>query len=225
MTWDEESVLQAADTVGYGGALWILYLAEESDVGIGKTSNFHSEKGSVRSYAKSEDLDDPGISVVKDGFQNLCRKPVTDASGRTDVINNDDKNADLLRLSRLGMTLMKTVNSDDRVRTALKESIGIETGGLPDPWWPGDGPRENYSVYLYTHADHSVREEEEVDINAYARFECACCGEDVINEFQLTLENGEIINEWGRKVTTQCEGCDTEFEHSVANPHQKPTPL
>lgn len=224
MTWDEDSVLQAASTVGFGGSIWILHLAENSHVGKGPTSDYHTERNQVRSYVQSEGLDDPGIPTIKRGFKNISRKRVVDVEGRSGVINNEKK-PNLVCLTRLGITLMTTLNTNDQISNAFKENIGLEEEGLPDPWWPGDGPRENFTVYLYTHADHSVRNETEIEIDAYARFECTCCGDEVENEFELTLEDGIIVNEWGRMVTAECDTCENTFEHSVADPHREPNPL
>lgn len=224
MAWDEESVLKAADTVEFEGSLWILHLAGNTEVGIGKTSDYHTQEGSVRSYAKDQGLEDPGVQKVRIGYQNLCRKSVTDAMGNSGSILRQDK-PDIVRLTSLGKDLMRTINSDRRIENSVKQSIGVETDAPPEPWWPGNGPQDSFEVFLHTYADRSVLDESHATIEAQAEFECTCCGETVESNFELTLEDGIMVEAWGRKIQTQCENCMVEFQYSAANPHEKPDPV
>lgn len=223
MTWDEDSVLEAADTVGYGGVLWILHLAGNTDVGIGKTSDYHTEESSVRSHAKTLGLDEPDIPTIKRGYKNITRKVVVDSDGSSDSINNAHKNH-LVSLTSLGKNLMKAVDNDDRIKNSLRASIGVEVDEPPEPWWPGEGPRDSFAVYLHTYEDRSVLEEDECEIEACASFECDRCNEEIESEFELTLQNGNIVQGWGRVIEVKCENCGQAWEHSAADPHQKPTP-
>lgn len=91
MKWTEPAVLQAANTVGFGGTLWILYLAGNTDVGVGKTSDYHTQRSSVRSYAKEQGLDDPGVPTVRNGYDNISQKTVVDAEGNRGAINDRHK--------------------------------------------------------------------------------------------------------------------------------------
>lgn len=221
MKWTEEAVLQAADTVGFGGTLWILYLAGNTDVGVGKTSDYHTQKSSVRSYAKGQGLSDPGVPPVQEGYENISRKPVVDAEGNKDTINDQHKPT-IVSLTSLGKGLMKTVDNDGRIRASVKESTGIEIDEPQDPWWPGQGPYESASVFLHTYADRSAMDEEECEITAKARFDCQCCGEEIENEFQLTLNEGNIVEGWGRFIEMDCESCETTWKYSAANPYYDP---
>lgn len=221
MSWNEDAVLGAADTVGFGGVLWILYLAGNTDVGVGKTSDYHTQRNSVRTYAQNQGLDDPGHPTVKSGFQNISRKTVVDADGNRGPINNEKK-THLISLTSLGKGLMKTVHNNDQIRTSVKKSIDIDVDEPQDPWWPGQGPRESNEVFLHTFADRSVLQETTAEIEAHAVFDCPCCGEVLENDFRLQLQNGEITEGWGRFPEVECPNCNTEYRHSAANPHQSP---
>ncbi len=225
VSWDETSVLRAGETLGYGGTLWILHLAVNSKVGIGRTSDYNSEEGSVRSYAKQQlGLSDPGIPAVKEGYQAISRKEVTDSAENRDVINNKDKTAKIIRLTTLGKNLMKVVDSNDDIRVALADSIGAEVDRPTKPWWPGEGPQDSFPVQIRTFADKSVREASEVYILAEGSFECDRCEKSVEEEYWVELKNGNIaVPEWSRFVSTQCS-CGLEYEFSAADPGRSPSP-
>jgi len=219
--WNEDAVLQAADTVEFGGILWILHLAGNTDVGIGKTSDLHTQESSVRSYAKNEGLDDPGIPIVREGYKNISRKTVVDGEGNRGTINHQHKPT-IVSLTPLGKGLMKTVDNDDRILKSLKGSIGIEVDEPQDPWWPGEGPRESNELFLYTYDERTVLDEEECEIDAHAIFSCKRCGEDITSDFQITLQQGNIVDGWGKLIEAECDSCGTSYEHSAADPHRKP---
>lgn len=221
MSWNEEAVLQAANTVEFGGALWILYLAGNTDVGVGKTSDYHTLRNSVRSYAQDQGLDDPGHPTVKNGFANISRKVVVDSDGNRDTINNEHKNH-IVSLTSLGKGLMNTVHNDDQIENALKESIEIEVDEPQDPWWPEDGPQDSFNVFLHTYADRTVLREDHAEIEAHAIFDCPCCGEQVENDFELTLQDGYIVEGWQRFPEVECANCNNTYNHSAANPHYTP---
>jgi hypothetical protein len=225
VSWDEESVLNAGDTVGYGGTLWILYLAVNSKVGIGRTSDYNSEEGSVRSYAKQElGLEDPGIPPIKEGYRSISRREVIDDDGNRDVINNRDKTAKIIRLTTLGKNPMKVVNSNDDIRVSLKRSIGAEVDQPTKPWWPGEGPQESFPVLIRTFADKSVREAPSVSILTIASFDCDRCGETVEKNYWVKLDGGNIaVSEWSRSVDIRC-ACDLKYVFSPADPKQPPRP-
>lgn len=224
VSWDETSVLEAGDTVGYGGTLWILHLAVNSKAGIGRTSDYNSEEGSIRSYAKQElGLGDPGIPAVKEGYRAISRKEVADANGNRDVINNKKKTGQIIALTTLGKNLMKVVNSNDDIRVSLKESIGAEVDRPTKPWWPGEGPQESFPVYIRTFADKSVREVPEVFIRTVGSFDCDRCEETVEEEYWVKLESGNIaVREWSRSITTKC-ACDLSYEFQAADPKEPPS--
>jgi hypothetical protein len=225
VSWDESSVLAAGDTVEFCGTLWILYLAECSDVGIGKTSDFHTEKGSVRSYTKQNlGLEDPGVPTLKQGYKAISRKSVTDADGNQNVINNKHKTDWILSLTSLGKDLMKVINVNDNIRTKLKESIDAEIERPVKPWWPGEGPQETFPVYLRTFADKAVLEASEVTILAIASFECGRCKTTVKGTHWVKLTEGNIeVGEWSRFTSTECS-CGLTYRHPVADPRQSPSP-
>lgn len=222
MTWDEDSVEAAAEVVGEAGTIWILHLAGNTEVGKGKTSDFHTQCSSVRACAKELGLDDPGVPTVKEGYRNLYRRRVTDSEGRSGPILNHKKE-NIVALTSLGKTLVTKIDNDERAENKLKEYLDIETEEPEDDWWPHDGPDESFSVYLYTNADRSVREEDEVEIEAHARFDCPKCGESVSNVFDLVLREGTSMN-WGM-IEAECDNCGMKFKHSAADPHCKPTPV
>lgn len=222
VSWDKDSVLAVTDTVGFGGTLWLLYLAGNTDVGIGKTSDFHTQKSSVRSYAKDQNLNDPGVPVVKEGYQNLCGKTVVDADENAGTILRQDK-PEIVRLTPLGKSLLQTIDSDDRIEICVKEAIGIESE-QEDPWWPGKGPLDSSPVKLYTYADRSALDQSEAEIQAHATFPCPYCEEEIENDFQLTLQEGIIVDGWGQKVDATCESCGNDFLHSAADPYTRPEP-
>jgi len=122
--WDENAVINAVHTVDAEGTLWILFLAQNSEVGIEKTSNLEKLDSSVRTYAQGLGLDDPGVRTVRDGFNKIENRSVTDAEGFSDTINDDDKSNNLIRLTPLGQDLVTFVEKDDRIRNKLKEMIG-----------------------------------------------------------------------------------------------------
>lgn len=221
MTWDEESVLAAVETVGFGGALWILHLACNSGVGAAKTSNFHVEDSSVKSYAKEWGLDEPSDPIIKEGYKNISRKTVVDADQNRGVINNRDK-PEIVRLSSLGVSLAKTIDSDEQVRKTLQANLGMDVDEPQDPWWPGDGPDELYAVYLRTFADRSVLDEDEAEIEAIASLECLRCGEEVEDEYILVLTDGQIVQGWSRFEEVDCDNCGLSLKYCVADPHRKP---
>lgn len=224
MSWDEASVLDAGDTVEFGGTIWILHLAVNSDVGIGKTSDYNTEEGSVRSYAKQElGLEDPGVPTLKDGYKAISRRQVIDADGNQDVINNKDKTGQILRLTTLGKNLMKVVNTNDDIRMKLKVSIDAEVDRPTKPWWPGEGPQETFPVQIRTFADKAVREAPEVTIRTIASFDCDRCHATVEHEYWVELAEGNIaVGEWSRFTSTNCS-CGLTYRHPVADPRQPPT--
>lgn len=221
MSWNETFVLRAANKVGFGGSLWILYLAGNTDVGVGKTSDYHTLESSVRAYAQNQGLEDPGIPTIKEGYSNISRKVVMDADGNRDVINDQHK-PHIVCLTPLGKGLMMTVETEDQIENSLKEDLGMEVEEPQTPWWPGDGPRESFAVSLHTYADRSVLQESVSEIEAKAIFDCPRCGEEIENEFVLTLQEGNIVEGWDRFPTVECPNCETEYKHSAADPHREP---
>lgn len=221
MAWDAESVLSAGATVGYGGTLWILYLAGNTDVGVGKTSDYYTQKSSVKSYAKSHGLAEPSDPTVREGYRNISRKTVVDAEGNAGPINNQHK-PDILSLTSLGKGLMSKIHHDQRIELALQESIGIETDDDPDPWWPGDGPNESMAIFLRTFADRSVLDEEEAEFEAIATFDCLRCDAEIEHRYEVTITNGYIVEGWSRTVTVECSGCGLVHEHCPVDPQRPP---
>lgn len=221
MKWTEDTVLHTADTVGFGGTLWVLYLAGNTDVGVGKTSDYHTLKSSVRIYPQNHGLSDPGVPIVREGYENLCRKTVVDAEGNQGPINNKHK-PNIVSLTPLGKGLMKTLDNDDRIKESVKQLIGIDADQPQDPWWPGQGPLESAEVFLHTSADRSVLDEGECIIDAKAEFNCPRCGTEIENEFQLPLTNGQIVEGWGRFIEADCDSCEATWQHSAADPHHEP---
>jgi len=96
VAWDKETVVRAAETVGDAGTLWILFLAQNDEVGIEKTSNLQTLGSSVRSYAKEIGLDDPGQETINQGYNGITNSRVVDADGNVACINRDDKSNDLV---------------------------------------------------------------------------------------------------------------------------------
>lgn len=223
MVWDADSVLSAGDTVGFGGTLWILYLAGNTDVGVGKTSDFHTQKSSVKSYATTHGIPEPDDPIIKEGYRNLSRKTVIDADGNRGCINNQHK-PDILSLTSIGKGLMATVDNDQRIEYALKESIGIEIDEDPDPWWPGEGPNKSMAIYLRTFADRSVLDAEKAELDVIATFSCLRCGAEIEHEYTVTMTEGYLAEGWSRIVTTDCENCGLAHEHCPVNPKRPPDP-
>lgn len=224
MSWNEASVLRAGKAVGKGGTLWILYLAGNYEVGVEKTSDYHTLRSSVRTYAQNEGLDDPGHPTVREGYKNISRKKVIDADGNRDAINNEHK-PHIVSLTSLGKSLMSTVHHNDAIRHSLKESIGIEMDDPPDPWWPGEGPRDSFSVVLQTYEDRSVQEQDSAEIEAEAFFDCPYCEQEIENEFTVELQDGYIVDGWNEFPEASCDNCENTFRHSAADPHHEPEPL
>lgn len=147
MDWDEEHVIAAGDTVGYGGTLWILYLTNSTEVGINKTSDYHTQQSSVRSFTKRElGLPEPKQPVVREGYMSISNKPVTAPTGTRDVINNEHKN-DLLSLTTLGHKLVTAIRQDDRLDMALRGQIGV-VDEPNDPWWIHGPANDDHAVFF-----------------------------------------------------------------------------
>lgn len=224
MSWDRDSVEEAGETVGFGGTLWILYLAQSNAVSPAKTSDYHTLKSSIRSYAKQQEgLDDPGEPPIREGYQNITRRVVVDADGNRGYINKQDKQ-DLVRLTSLGYDLTTTIDRDERIEKALKETIDIEIEEPQDPWWPGQGPNESFAIHLRTYADRTVLDEETAEIEALASFECDRCDTEIEHEYDVRLEEGNPV-EWGRTVEVECPQCEQEYGHGAVHPHRDPEPL
>lgn len=224
MSWDEDSVLSAGETVGFGGTLWVLYLAQCNAVSPAKTSDYHTEKSSVRAYAnQQEGLDDPEEPIIREGYEKLNRCLVVDRDGNRGYINKQDKQ-DLVRLTSLGYDLVTTIDTDERIEKELKKSIGVDVQEPQDPWWPGQGPNEDFSIYLRTFADRTVLDRDTVDIEAIVSFDCYRCDTEIEHEYNVKLEDGNTV-EWGRTVEVECPQCCQEYGHRAVDPHRDPEPL
>lgn len=222
MGWDEDTVINAAYRVDGEGTLWILFLAQNGEVGIEKTSNLEKLDSSVRAYAKELGLEDPGLRTVRDGFSKIENRSVTDADGVSDTINNDDKSNNLVRLTPLGQDLVTFVNKDDRIRNELKELIGVEVESVGQPWWPYDGPSTDLALRIRTFADRSVLEEAQTEITAVVSFDCPNCEATIENErFEVTMVDGDLI-EWGRTDVVDCSLCGASFEICPIDPNREP---
>lgn len=224
VTWDEDSTRGVAETVGLGGAIWTLYLALESPVGAARTSDFHSEAGSVKSYAKRIGLEEPNDPVVKEGYKNISRKNVVDADGNYGVINKQDK-PHIVRLSSLGVELAAAIDNNEEIENSIKKFIGADYDKVQDPWWPVSPPDRSNEIYLRTFSDRSLREDEEAEIHVIATFDCLRCGSEIEHEYSITLNNGNPVNGWSRSVEAECGDCGLMHEHKVGDPHEKPSPI
>jgi len=219
--WDENAVINAVHTVDAEGTLWILFLAQNSEVGIEKTSNLEKLDSSVRTYAQGLGLDDPGVRTVRDGFNKIENRSVTDAEGFSDTINDDDKSNNLIRLTPLGQDLVTFVEKDDRIRNKLKEMIGVDTENAGQPWWPYDGPSDDLALKIRTFADRSVLEDAETEITAVVSFDCPNCGETIEDEeFEVKMVDGNLI-EWGRTDIVDCS-CGATVEICPIDPNRNP---
>lgn len=226
MSWDKDSVLRASDTVGDNGTLWLLYLAGNTAVGVGKTSNAEQHIGSVRTLAQDGGLPDPGYSDVMSGYDNITRRIVQDADGNRCPVNVDKKSNNLLQLTTLGKQLLTKLDRDERVELAVRERIGMDVDTPTEPWWPYGDPNESCPVYMRTFADHSVLDEDECEIEVIASFECGKCYTNIEHSYKVLMQNGDLVNGWSRTVSVDCENpnCNLTFEHLVGDPHTEPTP-
>ncbi|MFK5604769.1 hypothetical protein [Haloferax volcanii] len=226
MSWDKDSILRASDTVGDNGTLWLLFLAGNTDVGVGKTSNAERHIGSVRTLAQDGGLSDPGHSGVMVGYSNITRKIVTDADGNGGPINVDKKSNNLLQLTTLGKQLLTTLDRDERIELEVRKSIGMNVDVPTEPWWPHGDPDESHPIYIRTFADRSVLDEAECEIEVIASFQCEKCHTDIEHSYNVRMESGTIVNGWSRTVPVDCENpdCDLTYEHLVGDPFRGPTP-
>lgn len=211
MSWDEESVLEAGRTLDGAGTLWILFLADNREVGKGKTSNLRTLESSVRSYAQTIGLADPDTKQVYDGFDIIENRAVYDADGYKDTVNDDNKSNDLVKLTSLGHGLVTKIDNDDRIENKLKDLIDAETEEITEPWWPYGDPtddQEDRELLIRTFADRSVLDADEVEITAAVSFDCVKCNERIEDvEFDVEMQNGSLI-EWGRTETVECSECE-----------------
>lgn len=220
--WDDDAVINAAYIVEAKGTLWVLFLAQNREVGIEKTSNLEKLESSVRAYAKKIGLDDPGIRAVRVGFDNIENRSVTDADGNTDTINDDDKSNNLVRLSPLGQDLVTYVFKDDRIQNELMELIGAEVESIGQPWWPYDDPSDDLALKIRTFADRSVLDEAQTEITAVVSFDCPNCGLEIKDKgFDVTMMEGNLI-EWGRTEIVDCPSCGSSIEICPIDPNREP---
>lgn len=224
MTWDESSVVSAAKTVGREGSVWILYLAGNRMVGVGKTSDFHTLAGSVEARAKDLGFDDFDKGQVRDGYDNISTKVVRDASGNSDTINNKDK-PNIVRLSTLGKKLMAKVDNNDEIDFVIKEEIDADVDIPTKPWWPVGECSPDNAVYIRTDEDKEVLGVDESHIHVTASFDCLRCSDPVKHDYEVKLEDGIPVNGWSRFVEVQCTNCGQVWEHLCGNPHQQPSPI
>lgn len=226
MSWDKDSVLRASETVGDNGTLWLLFLAGNTAVGVGKTSNAERHVGSVRTLAKDGGLTDPGYSDVISGYGNITRRVVEDADGNRGPINVDKKSNNLLQLTTLGKQLLTTIDNDERIELEVRDQIGMDVDTPTEPWLPHGDPNEDHPVYMRTFADHSVKDQDECEIEMIASFECGSCYTDIKHTYQVLMKNGTLINGWTRTISVDCENpdCNLTYEHLVGDPHTEPTP-
>lgn len=222
MGWDEDAVTRAAHVVDAEGTLWILFLAENDEVGIAKTSNLQKLNSSVRAFAKSIGLDDPGKRTVIDGYDKIENRSVTDADGVVATINNDDKSNDVVRLTPLGQNLVTFVDKHNRVQNQLKELIGAEVDSIEQPWWPYDDPSDDLALRIRTFADRSVLEAGQVKINAVLSFDCPNCAAHIEDEeFEVTMIDGDLT-EWGRTEVVDCSSCGASIKICPIDPNREP---
>lgn len=224
MDWDEEHVIAAGDTVGYGGTLWILYLTNSTEVGINKTSDYHTQQSSVRSFTKRElGLPEPKQPVVREGYMSISNKPVTAPTGTRDVINNEHKN-DLLSLTTLGHKLVTAIRQDDRLDMALRGQIGV-VDEPNDPWWIHGPANDDHAVFLRTYSDRSELDKAHGAIDVIASFDCPRCGDHIEHEYSMELQDGHTIDGWETTVEVTCEGCGQWYSHTKADQYTPPEPL
>jgi len=221
VAWDKETVVRAAETVGAAGTLWVLFLAQNDEVGIEKTSNLQTLDSSVRSYAKEIGLDDPGQETINQGYNRITNSRVVDADGNVACINRDDKSNDLVRLTPAGQDLVTSVHNDERIKNRLKEFLGLEVEGVQEPWWPNTDPSNLHVLNIRTFANHSVLDQDEAEITAIVSFDCPKCDSDVETEFVVRLSEGHLV-EWGRTEEVNCSACDTSAEICPIDPHRPP---
>lgn len=222
MGWNEDAVIDAAHRVDAEGTLWILFLAQNDEVGIWKTSNLQTLESSVRKYAQEIGLPDPGKRTVRDGYDKIEHRSVVDADGAVDTINNDDKSNDIVRLTPLGQNLVAFVNKDNRVRNLLKDLVGADIEDIKEPWWPYGPPNEDSPLHIRTYADRSVLDESQTKIYVIVSFDCPNCKESIEDlEFEVKMQDGDLI-EWGRTEEVECLSCGSSIEICPIDQHREP---
>jgi hypothetical protein len=210
VSWDEKSVLEAGRTLDGAGTLWVLFLANNNEVGKGKTSNLRTLESSVRSYAQRIGLDDPDTKQVYNGFDIIEDRTVYDADGNGNTVNDDNKSNDLVKLTSLGQGLVTKIDNDDRIENKLKDLIEADTDEVSEPWWPYGDPtddQEDRELFIRTFADRSALDADETEITAIISFDCVKCSERIEDvNFDLQMQDGSLI-EWGRTETVECPEC------------------
>ena len=203
VTWDKSAVLRARERLERGGTLWLLVLCSRRSVGTGMADNMHHYFGTIKSYAKEQDINPPDDPEINQGFQNLVNKRVENTEGSRNSVIVGDK-PDYVKLTTLGQDLLKTIGNNDEIRSAVKQSIGIELDQPPESWWPQTYDWDNAKIHFETTSKRPPDDADEFEIEAVAEFSCPRCNAEIKHSYTVqfwtetytqlcTLENQHIL--------------------------------
>ncbi len=191
--------------------VWLLFLAEKrKKVGIGKTSDFDTQRGSVEAFAKGYGL--VGFDA-RSGYRRLTRVEFTSPVGKDKLFRGDKPG--ILRLTRIGIGVLQYLSTNPAWRGEILLELGAD---IPDvkEWFPvpikPDAP-----IQMMTTSPRPKAEPYTIQVTA--TFTCDRCNNLVQHQYDLLWRTEEWM-----EVAVICGECGTMWQHWKGYPYQAPQP-
>jgi hypothetical protein len=185
-------------------------LATGKSAGKALTSDRNSVQGKVKSWAKRHRVDNFDEA---EGWRALNGTRLQSPDG-IDVINNDDKSADLLRFTDVGNAVLSALKSDPVLQSEITRHL-TKAPSPTEPWFPiENGPDASIRMRI-----ESAMVAEPAKYDVIAEFECERCDQHLRHRYSVVLPD-DLYS--GRRVTTTC-ACGLSWSHETTNPFRPAT--